>query len=378
MKRIEKSENMDERLKKLSHTIVNYSLKVKENDRVLITSQTDEPKELIRYLIRDITDKKAIPFVRIVEPEINALLEELTTSERIKELKKRSEFDVENIDCFISIRYTTNDFENSKMDPKIRKELGEATKESDRIRINERRWVLLNYPSRLDAYKAGMTTEDFHNYAIEVMNVDYAGMYEDIKPLEDLMKKTDQVRILGPNTDITFSIKGMNVVPCCGESNIPDGEIFTAPIKESVNGIITYNTPSPYQGEVFRNVSLKFRDGKIIEATCDGNQEKLNEIFNTDEGARYIGEFSFGLNPKILDPMGDILFDEKIIGSIHFTPGRAYEEAFNGNVSAIHWDMVLIQRKEYGGGEIYFDHKLIRKDGLFVLPELLHLNYDLK
>ncbi len=378
MKRIEKSENMDERLKKLSHTIVNYSLKVKKNDRVLITSQTEEPKELIKYLIQEITDQKAIPFVRIVEPEINSLLEELTTSERIEELKKRSEFDVENIDCFINIRYTTNDFENSKMSPDTRKELGEANAETDRIRINERRWVLLNYPSRLDAYKAGMPTADFKDYAIEVMNVDYAKMYEDIKPLEDLMRKTNEVRILGPNTDITFSIKDMNIVPCCGESNIPDGEIFTAPIKDSVNGIITYNTPSPYQGEIFRNVSLKFKNGKIIEATCDGNQEKLDEIFNTDEGARYVGEFSFGLNPKILEPMGDILFDEKIIGSIHFTPGRAYEDAFNGNVSAIHWDLVLIQRKEYGGGEIYFDHKLIRKDGLFVLPELMHLNYGLK
>lgn len=378
MKRIEKSEKMDKRLEKLSHTIVDYSLKVKENDRVLITSQTEQPKPLIRYLIQAIVEKKAIPFVRIVEPEVNALLQEVTTESRIKEIAKHKMFDAENMDCFINIHYATNDFENSKMNPSIRQKLGEATKESDYIRINQRRWVLLNYPSRLDAYKAGMPTDDYYNYAVDVMNVNYKEMYESIKPLEELMKKTDQVRILGPNTDITFSIKGMNVVPCCGESNIPDGEIFTAPIKESVNGIITYNTPSPYQGEVFKNVSLKFKDGKIIEATCDGNTSKLEEIFNTDEGARYIGEFSFGLNPKILSPMGDILYDEKIIGSIHFTPGQAYDDAFNGNVSSIHWDMVLIQRKEYGGGEIYFDHKLIRKDGLFVLPELLHLNYDLK
>ncbi len=378
MKGIEKSEKMDERLQKLSKTIVNYSLKIKENDRVLITTQTDQPKELIKCLIREITQQKGIPFVRIKEPEVQALLQELTTEKRIQELQKRATFDVENIDCFINIRYTTNDFENSKMNADIRKKLGEATKESDYIRINERRWVLLNYPSKLDAYKAGMTTDDFNHYAIEVMNVDYEKMYQAIQPLEKLMRETDQVRILGPNTDITFSIKGMNVVPCCGESNIPDGEIFTAPIKESVNGIITYNTPSPYHGDVFRNVCLKFKNGQIIEATCDGNQEKLNEIFNTDEGARYIGEFSLGLNPKILNPMGDILFDEKIIGSIHFTPGQAYDDAFNGNQSAIHWDMVLIQRKEYGGGEIYFDHRLIRKDGLFVLPELFHLNYDLK
>ncbi len=369
---------MDEKLQKLSKTIVEHSLKIKENDRVLITSQTNQMNPLIKSLIYEITKHKGIPFVRIVDPEIHALLQAKTTGKRIEELKKRREFDVENIDCFINIHYTTTDFENSKINPEIRKKLKEATKESDYVRINQRRWVLLNYPSRLDAYKAGKTTEDFFNYAIEVMNLDYTKMHEAIKPLEELMRKTDVVRILGPNTDITFSIKDMNVVSCCGENNIPDGEIFTAPIKNSVNGIITYNTPSPYHGETFKNVSLKFKDGKIIEVTSDGNQEKLEEIFNTDEGARYIGEFALGLNPKILEPMGDILFDEKIIGSIHFTPGQAYDDAFNGNQSAIHWDMVLIQRKEYGGGEIYFDHKLIRKDGLFVLPELIHLNYDLK
>ena len=210
------------------------------------------------------------------------------------------------------------------------------------------------------------------------MNVDYKEMYEMLRPLKELMEKTDNVRIISPGTDITFSIKDMPIIPCCGKSNIPDGEIFTAPIKDSVNGIITYNTPSPYQGNVYNNVSLTFENGKITKATCDGDNDQLNEIFDTDEGARYIGEFSLGLNPKILHPMGDILFDEKIIGSIHFTPGQAYEEAFNGNHSGIHWDMVLVQRKEYGGGEIYFDHELIRKDGLFVLPELIHLNYDLK
>ena len=367
---------MDERLKNLSKIIIEHSLKVKENECVLIISQTSEPKHLIKTLIHQITEKKAIPFVRIIEPEIHALLQEKTNHKRIQIIKKMREFDVETIDCFINIHYTTNDFENSKMNPKIRQELGEATKESDHIRVNQRRWVLLNYPSRLDAYKTGRPTDDFYHYALEVMNIDYVKMREDIKPLEALMKKTDMVRILGPNTDITFSIKDMNVVPCCGENNIPDGEVFTAPIKESVNGIITFNTPSPYHGEIFKNVSLKLKNGKIIEATCDGNPQKLEEILNTDEGSRYIGEFSFGLNPKIKEPMGDILFDEKIIGSIHFTPGQAYDDAFNGNNSAIHWDMVLIQRKEYGGGEIYFDHKLIRKDGLFVLPELIHLNYD--
>ena len=197
-----------------------------------------------------------------------------------------------------------------------------------------------------------------------------------IKPLKELMERTDKVRIVGPNTDISFSIKGIPAIPCCGKSNIPDGECYTAPVRDSVNGTITYNTPCPYQGNIYHNVSLTFENGKIIKATCDEDNDRLNEIFDTDEGARYVGEFSFGLNPAIQEPMGDILYDEKIIGSIHFTPGSAYQDAFNGNVSSIHWDMVLIQRPEYGGGEIYFDDELIRKDGKFLLEELKPLNYE--
>lgn len=369
---------MEEKIKKLSNTIVNYSLEVKENDKVLITSQTDKPNDLVKCLIKDIVNNKGIPFVKIVDPEISALLLELTDDARIEELKKHSEFDVDNYDCFINIRYSTNDFENNNIKAITRKKLGEATKESDAIRINERRWVLLNYPSRLDAFKANMKTSDFYEFSMDSMNIDYSKMYDDVKPLKELMEKTKNVRITGPDTDITFSIQGMKSIPCCGKCNIPDGEIYTAPIKTSVNGIITYNTKSPYQGYVFDNVSLKFKDGKIIEAKASSNNEKLNEIFDTDEGARYIGEFAIGLNPAIKNPMGDILFDEKIIGSIHFTPGQAYHDAYNGNDSSIHWDLVLIQREDYGGGEIYFDHTLIRKDGLFVLDELKHLNYEKK
>ena len=223
-----------------------------------------------------------------------------------------------------------------------------------------------------------MPYDEYKDYAIKAMNFDYSIMEKDILPLKKLMEKTDKVRIVSPSTDISFSIKNMPIIPCCGTSNIPDGEIFTAPIKTSVNGQITYNTPSPYQNNIYNNVSLTFKEGKIVEATCDGDNEALNSIFDTDNGSRYVGEFSLGLNPLIIKPMGDILYDEKIIGSIHFTPGKCYDDAPNGNDSAIHWDMVLIQTKEYGGGELYFDDVLIRKDGKFVLKELEHLNYNLK
>lgn len=241
------------------------------------------------------------------------------------------------------------------------------------IRIKKTKWVVLRYPNAPMAQLASMSTEAFEDFYFQVCNLDYSKMNEAMKSLEDLMNRTDKVHLKGPGTDLTFSIKDIPAVRCAGEANIPDGEVYTAPVRDSINGTITYNTPSPYQGFTFENVSLTFENGKIVNATAN-DSERINKIFDTDEGSRYIGEFAIGVNPYIQHPMKDILFDEKIDGSFHFTPGQAYEEAYNGNESNIHWDMVMIQRPDYGGGEIYFDDVLIRKDGRFVLPELNVLN----
>lgn len=365
---------MDERLKHLSNTIVNYSIKVKENDRVLIQYESDKCNPLIKCLIDDIYKNKGIPFVKLIDNELNSLIIEKADNKTIDEIVKMKTYEVENFDCFIRICYTENEYEDKNISSSIRRMLGNKSQEIDDIRINQRRWVLLNYPSLVDAYKAKMKYDDFYNYSLDVMNVDYKSLNEKIKPLKDLMENTDKVRIVGPNTDIEFSIKGMPAIPCCGTANIPDGELYTAPIKESVNGVITYNTPSPYHGNIFNNIRLEFKNGKIIKCSTTEHNQLLEEIFNTDEGARYIGEFSLGFNPMITKPMGDILYDEKIMGSLHFTPGRCYEDCDNGNISSIHWDLVLIQTEEYGGGEIYFDDVLIRSNGKFVLDELKDLN----
>ncbi|MDD3340795.1 MAG: aminopeptidase [Bacilli bacterium] len=363
---------------KLSKTVVNYSLKVEENERVLITYMDDSSKNLVKYLIKEIVSKKGIPFTKRVDADVNAILLENTKDNCIDEIKVRKEFEVEHYDSFITIFYNGNEYEERHVPAEVRAKIGKATRALSDIRTNERKWVLLNYPSIIDAYKAKMPYEEFYEYAFKTMVYNYAEMKEKIEPLKKLMEKTDKVRVTGKDTDITFSIKDIPAIPCMGESNIPDGEIFTAPVKDSIEGTITYNTPSPYRGDVYHNVSLTFEKGKIVKATCQDDNEKLNEIFDTDEGSRYVGEFAFGLNPYIREPMGDILFDEKIIGSIHFTPGAAYKEAYNGNESSVHWDMVLIQREEYGGGDIYFDDVLIRHNGKFILKELEPLNEDVK
>ncbi len=366
-----------ERIEKLGEIIVNHSIKVKENEKVLITYENEATMPLVKVLVKEILKHKGVPTIKYIDSEINNIIKENLNDLIIENKKNTLKFEVEEYDSFIQIRYTLSDYYDRFVDSDLNNKLKKALSKYKDIQVNKKKWVLLNYPSIVDAYKAKMPYETFFNFAFDVMTAPYEEMYKDMLPLKELMEKTDKVRIKGENTDITFSIKGLPAIICSGESNIPDGEVFTAPVRDSINGTITFNTPSPYDGFVFEDVSLTLKNGKIVEAKCKNNSSKLNEILDTDEGSRYIGEFSFGLNPKILNPIGDILYDEKIGGSIHFTPGTAYKECNNGNTSDIHWDMVLIQRKDYGGGEVYFDDVLIRKDGLFVLEELKNLNYDL-
>ena len=363
-----------ERIDKLAKIIVNHSIKVKENDRVLISYDGIEAMPLVKAITKEVINNKGVPSADYTNQDLDNYIKENLTDKIIETKTNKMKYEVENYDCFVRICYCNSDYYDKNMDKDMKGRLLTSLDPYKEIRVNERRWVLLNYPSIVDAFKAHMTPEEFYNFSLDAMTIDYDKMYQDTLPLKELMEKTDKVRIVGPNTDISFSIKGLPAIICAGESNIPDGECFTAPVKDSVNGTITYNVPSPYHGEIFEKVSLTFKDGKIVEARSNNN-EKLKEIFETDEGARYVGEFSLGFNPMIKNPMGDILFDEKIAGSLHFTPGCSYDECPNGNKSKIHWDLVLIQREECGGGEIYFDDVLIRKNGIFVLPELENLNY---
>ncbi len=365
---------MEEKIKILAKTIIDHSIKVEKDENVKITCETMEPMSLVKELVKLINERGANVDVSFFDPSLRALINKDTSDKKINLLKEMEEFEVTKFDSFIRIFCNQGDYIDSIVPDEITKKMGEALKEYRDIRVNERKWVLLNYPSKIDSQKAKMSYDEFYDFSFSAMCYDYDKMSNDLKPLKELMEKTDKVRITAPETDITFSIKGIPAIPCTGEANIPDGECYTAPVKNSVNGVIKYNTPSPYRGSIFNGVTLKFEDGKIVEATCDGDNKALNEIFDTDEGARYVGEFSIGTNPMIRYPMGDILFDEKIIGSIHFTPGSSYKDAYNGNSSAVHWDMVLIQREDFGGGSIYFDDVLIRENGIFVIDELKHLN----
>jgi aminopeptidase len=242
------------------------------------------------------------------------------------------------------------------------------------VRVKKTRWVVLRWPTPAMAQMAEMSTEAFEDFYFKVCTLDYAKMARAMQPLVTMMQKTDRVRLKGPGaTDLTFSVKGIPAIACDGRVNIPDGEVFTAPVRDSVNGHIAFNCPTIYRGTTHNDIRLTFRNGKIVDAVSSATA-RLNEVLDADEGARYVGEFAIGFNPYVTKPMKDILFDEKIAGSIHFTPGSCYDEASNGNKSSIHWDMVMRQDPAVGGGEIWFDDRLVRKDGVFVVEELSGLN----
>ncbi|RUQ24829.1 aminopeptidase [Peribacillus cavernae] len=362
----------DARLKRLAKLLLNHSVKLQEKERVLIRGHVNT-KPLLKELIDEAYAMGAYPYIDLMDDEINRHLAIGYEKDQLKTYADWMMKKYEDTDAVIVVYGEENDAELADVPAEKHRIRGEAMKPSTFFYVNNRRWVLLNYPTQGLAQKAGMSLSRFEDYLLNVCTVDYEKMGKSMQPLKKLMERTDRVRLISPGTDLSFSIKGIPAVICSGKRNIPDGEVFTAPVKDSVNGTISFNTPCPYQGTTFRDVSLTFKNGKLVDAKAD-QTEKINHIFDTDEGARYIGEFAIGVNPMIKEPMGDILFDEKICGSIHFTPGEAYEEADNGNRSSIHWDMVLIQRPEYDGGEIYFDDVLIMKDGLFVLPELDGLN----
>lgn len=362
----------DPRFQKLARLLVRYSTSLRKGEKVLL-DMIDIPDEFTVELLRAARQQGATP---IVEVRHNKVTREVMrgTDPRHAGLVRDIELSrMKKMQAYIAIRGSHNASETSDV-PSDRLLLYSKTmRPLLNYRVNKTKWVVLRWPTSAMAQSANLSTEAFEDFYFDVCTMDYPKMARAMVPLVDLMKKTDRVQLKGPGTDLVFSIKGIGAKACDGLRNIPDGEVFSCPVKDSVQGQIQFNTPTIYSGTKFENVRLQFRDGKIVDATAN-NAKKLNEILDTDAGARYIGEFSLGFNPYILNPMCDILFDEKIAGSLHFTPGQAYEECDNGNRSAVHWDMVLIQRPEWGGGEIWFDGKLIRKNGVFVAKELKRLN----
>lgn len=367
---------IDPRLEKLASILVNYSVAVKPGENVLVQDTGLEP-DFDKAIVKAIHEAGGRAFVTLRDKALDRALLKGAPAEQV-ELQARFEQDrMKAMDCYIGFNAWRNlsswsdlsgrelDLYNKNIWKKVHIE----------ARLPGTRWVVLRFPSAAMAQMAAMSEEAFEDFFFDVCTMDYARMSKAMDPLVEYLARTDKVRIVSPGTDLSFSIKGLPPIKCDGSMNIPDGEVYTAPVRGSVNGVISYNTPSEHEGFTYENIRFEFKDGKIVKAASN-DDERINRVLDTDEGARYVGEFAFGVNPYITRAMKETLFDEKISGSIHFTPGNSYDDCFNGNRSAVHWDLVLIQTPEFGGGEIWLDGKLVRKDGLFVVPELAGLNPD--
>jgi len=362
----------DPRYTKLAKLLVEYSTALKKGDRVLL-DLIDVPDEFGVELIRAARAVGAVPVIAVRHTRLNREMVRDTNQAHATLERDLELFRMKKVHAYIALRGSPNANENSDVPSERMALYSRVTRPVLNYRVNKTRWCVLRWPSPSMAQAAAMSTEAFEDLYFAVCTMDYRKMARAMVPLERRLKRTDRVQIKSPGTDLAFSIKGIGAKMCIGDRNIPDGEVFTCPVRNSINGHIQFNAPTLYLGTRFENVRLEFKGGKVVNATSN-NTKRLNEILDTDQGARYTGEFSLAFNPYILNPMCDILFDEKIAGSFHLTPGQAYEECDNGNRSAVHWDMVLIQRPEWGGGEIWFDGELIRRDGLFVPKDLKPLN----
>ena len=368
---------IDDRLTQMAEQIVKKSIKVKKGEKVFIEGFSESVKILFNEVIKQVTKAGGVPFWYFNDNAFIKSFIDKASKDQLHAFGKMHAEIMKQCDAYVGIRGYDDMFLLSDVSEK-QMELYQHefyTPVHFEVRIPKTRWVVMRYPNNTMSALSRMSTEAFEDFYFKACLVDYDKMAKAMLPLKKLMDKTDKVKIIAPNTHLEFSIKGLKAVADSGSANLPDGEVYTAPVKDSINGVIQFNTDTVYEGEYFSNIRLEFKDGKIIKGTSMANNDKFQKLLNLDAGSRYMGEFALGLNPYITKPMLDILFDEKISGSLHMAIGNSYSGVtFNGNRSAIHWDLVLIQTAEKGGGEIWFDDKLIRKDGIFIPKELQGLN----
>ena len=368
---------IDERITRLAENLIKNSVKLKKGEQIYIEAIGLSTMPLVQELVKAATKAGGVPFYYFNE---QALQKAFIENASVAQMKAQAEIHkqlMSNSQAYIGVRVNDDLFKMSVVDPEKMNNYQKYywNPVHSEIRVPQTKWCVLRYPNAAFAAMSKMALEDFEDFYFDACLVDYVKMGQAMKPLKKLMDKTKKVRIVAPGTEVEFSIAGIKSIICDGQMNIPDGEVYTAPVKDSINGVIQFNTDTTYMGAVFSNIRLVFKDGKIVEGHSMINDDKFQKILNIDEGSRYMGEFALGVNPFVTQPMLDILFDEKISGSFHMAIGNSYEdETNNGNKSAIHWDLVQMQDAEHGGGEIFFDEVLVRKNGRFVLPELIGLN----
>lgn len=369
-----------ERMDALAALLLDHAIRIRPGELFEINGALPA-KPLIKALLRGAAARGAYPVVELEDDELTRLtlacIDPAHPERTRPMLEKQAAWELakwERLAAHIDIGVDENDAELSAVDGRAMACYRAARTQVRRAMVERTRWVYLHYPTAADAQKAGLCLDDMTELFFGAALVDYAAMERRMEPLVRRMERARQVRISGPDTELTFSIAGMPAVACAGRVNIPDGEVYTAPVRASVNGHVRFNTAARRYGHTFANPRLEFSGGRIVRATCDGDAAAFNRLLDADEGARFCGEFALGVNNALTRAIGNALYDEKIGGSFHLAAGNAYPDASNGNRSQLHLDMVCLQTAACGGGDILFDGELIRRDGLFVPEELRGLN----
>lgn len=364
----------DARIEEMARTLVSYSTRVQSGDIVQIHASGAESLPLAKAVYAEAL-RAGARYVDIdfVHPDLTRQFFDLASDEQLAYFPEHRLRFMREVDVFIGIGAPDNAMTLARVDQQRLVDYQRLLHPIQEERVRNTRWVVTRFPTYGAAQDARMSLDEYEEFFFAACNLDWEVESRKQDRLKALLDEVNEIRIVASDTDLIFSVKGMEAVKCDGRFNIPDGEVFTAPVRDSVEGHIAFNVPSLYQGREFNGVRLGFEEGKIVSATAERDEEGLNRILDTDDGARYIGEFAIGVNPGIRSPMRNILFDEKIFGSIHLTPGACYDECDNGNQSAVHWDMVKLLE---GDGTIYFDGEPIQSEGRFVHPELTCLNPD--
>lgn len=352
---------MDNRVSELAALLVGYSLKVKKGDVVKI-SGTELAKPLILAAYEEVVKKGGHPLVDLFFDEAGEIFYRRASGAQLDYLSPVRLYAAKKIDAALFIHSPSNTRMLSDVGPAKIARVRRANKPVSDIIMKRVRWVLVNYPTRALAQEAEMPLSRYEDFLFNSCLVDWREMKRDLQYLKKVLERTDVVRIVGEDTDISFSIRGRKAIICAGESNMPDGEIFTAPVEGSVEGKIYYGFPAIFGGREVSGIRLRFEKGKVVEATAEKNEDLLLRLLDTDRGARVPGEFGIGYNYGIDRFTRDILFDEKIGGTIHIALGKSYAESGGKNDSALHWDMIKDLRQE---GVIYLDDRPIMEKGSF-------------
>ena len=357
---------VDPRIKKMAQILVDHSTRIKKNENVTISGSV-EAQDLLKEIYKLALKKGAYPFLKVNLPGTSYIYYKNASQEQLKKFPEIAFYEVKRMQVYIGIGSPKNTRELSNVDPKrisLRSTVVEPIADYIVNRKDKIRRVSTGFPTSALAQDAEMSLEEYETLVYGAVNQDWKKLGKRFKNLRDKLNEEKEIRIIGEDTDIKLKVYKKSFVADCGEENLPGGEIFCAPEKDSVNGHIRFTYPAIECGTEVQNIYAEFKNGKCIKATADKNEKFLKTMLNTDKGAKYIGELGIGMNPKITKFTKDLLFDEKIGGTIHLAFGMAYKECGEPNKSALHWDIVKDLRKN---GQIIADGKVVQKNGKWLI-----------